>query len=154
MKTIFMILSLLASQSLPQLNAAAMPAFYLHSNSISTTEIVREVPIDAVFYNPCCDEEVHITGTAMLVLNENIIHLVVSDLTGTGLSSGLTYSGRGPSVETNVFYANQYEGILTFKLNMVNEEGCSFRLKATFKIEVNANGETTIAFQNFDVKCS
>jgi hypothetical protein len=149
-----MILSQLAFQSLIQFHTAAMPAFNLHTNTISVTEIVREAPIDAVFYNPCCDEEVHITGTALVVINVNIIHLVVSDLTGTGLSSGLSFSGRGPSVQTNVFYANQYEGILTFKLNMVNADGCSFRLKATFQMEVNANGEVTVAFQKFDVTCS
>ena len=124
----------------------------LHTTS-GGTEITKSVSIDADFYNPCCDEEVHIVGTALVVVNENIIHLVVSDMAGTGLSSGLSYSGRGPSVQTNVFYSNQYEGILTFKLNMVNEDGCSFRLKATFRIEVNANGETVVSFQNFDVKC-
>ena len=117
------------------------------------TEIIRDIPIEASFFNECCDEEVYIFGTAQLVVNDNIIHVVVSDMTGTGLSTGYTYTGNGASVETNVFYSNQIEGIFTFKLSMTNEDGCSFRLKATFRIEANANGDIVVSFQNLETKC-
>jgi hypothetical protein len=118
------------------------------------TEVIRNIPIDAVFYNPCCDEDVHLFGTALLVINENVMHVVVSGITGTGLTTGYDYEGRGPSVETNVFYSDQFTGILTFMLNLTNDEGCSFKLKVTLQIHYDANGNLTAEVEHFDVKCN
>lgn len=120
--------------------------------STSVIENIRNVPVDAVFFNDCCGEDVHVFGSAHLLITENIMHVEVSDMTGIGLSSNLTYTGQGPSVETNVFYSSQVIGILTFMLNM-NASGCSFRLKATLRIQVNANGDITAVVEKMETTC-
>lgn len=124
-----------------------------HSALTTGTEITKDVPINDIFFNECCDEDVFIQGLAHIVVNDNILHLVVSDLTGVGLSTGYGYKGRGPSVMTNVFYSNQFEGTFTFKLNMTNADGCSYKLKVTFHIEVTSNGEVVVAFEHFETQC-
>ena len=117
-------------------------------------ERYRDVPIDAVFYNACCDEQVYITGTAHLMITKNVIRLNVSDQQGVGLTSGYSYTGVGQGVETNVFYTHQYDGTLTSILNMSNNNGCSFRVQATFHVTVNANGEVTADFQTISFHCN
>jgi hypothetical protein len=114
---------------------------------------VRDVPIDAVFFNDCCNEEVYVTGTAHFVDNKNIQHVEVNNITGIGLTSGLSYVSLSLSVLSNVFYSDHYVGIFTFILNMKNESGCSFRIKATFQSHVNAGGDIVVEFQNFTTFC-
>ena len=116
-------------------------------------ENVRDVPIDAVFYNPCCDEEVHVSGTAHILVTKNVIHIGVSDMTGTGLASGYSYTGRGTSVETNVFYSSQFDGTLSYHLNLTNNDGCSFKIKLLLHVTSNANGDVTAEVENVRVFC-
>ncbi|HEX7845545.1 MAG TPA: hypothetical protein VF476_07045 [Chitinophagaceae bacterium] len=123
-------------------------------NQNAPIENIRDIPIEAVFFNECCDEEVYLTGNAHFVITKNIIHITVSGITGTGLSTGYSYVTTGSLVQTNIFYSNQFEGTLTFKLNMQNTEGCSFRLKALFHSNMNANGELVVSFENFQTKCN
>ena len=115
--------------------------------------IIKDIPIDAVFYNACCDEEVHVTGTAHLLINENVMHVVVQGISGVGLTTNSVYTGVGASVETNVKYSSQNVGILTFHMNLTNDEGCAFKLKLTWQLHVNANGEVTAELMKTDVKC-
>jgi len=114
---------------------------------------IRDVPIDADFYNECCNEAVQVFGTAHFVVSDNIIHLQITDMTGFGLSTNSNYVGKGPSVETNVFYSNQFEGTLTFMLNMSNDQGCSFRLKATLHTTMNENGDITASIEKITTNC-
>ena len=116
-------------------------------------ENVRDIPIDAVFYNPCCDEDVHVSGTAHILVTKNIIHIEVSRMTGTGLESGYSYAGRGTSVETNVFYSSQFDGTLSFHVNLTNSDGCSFRMKLLLHVTANANGDVTAEVENVRVFC-
>jgi hypothetical protein len=119
----------------------------------SGSESVRNVPIDATFFNDCCNEAVYVAGTAHFVDNNNIQHVEVNNITGTGLSSGLSYISLSPSVLTNVFYSSHDVGILTFILNMKNTNGCSFRIKATFQVHINAQLEITIEFEKYETFC-
>ena len=116
-------------------------------------ENVKDVPVDGTFFNECCGEDVYISGTAHVVFTDNIIHLVARDFTGTGLSTGYNYIQQGAAPYTNVFYSNQFVGILTFTLIMTNTNGCSFRLKYTFQTHLNANGDVTADFQNVTTMC-
>lgn len=125
-------------------------------NSISSERLLvndRNVPIDGVFYNECCNEEVYITGSANLLVTTNVIHLVITDQQGTGLTTGYSYTQIGNGVETNVFYSNQFEGNLVAHMNMSNSNGCSFRVLAHFHININANGDVTSDFQNITTDC-
>ena len=124
-----------------------------HANKFAKLINIRDVPVDAVFYNECCNEAVQVFGTAHFVVSDNIIHLQVSDMTGFGLSSNMMYVGKSPSVETNVFYSNQFEGTLTFMLNMSNDQGCGFRLKGTLHTTMNANGAITASIENITTNC-
>jgi len=116
-------------------------------------EHVKNVPIDAVFSNPCCNDDVHVIGIAHILITANVIHITVSDIAGVGVDSGSTYDGRGASVETNIFYSNQYEGTLSFGLNLTNENGCGFRMKLLLHTTVNANGDVTAQVENVQVSC-
>jgi hypothetical protein len=125
-----------------------------HSNKPAGLINIRDMPVEAVFFNQCCNEDVQIYGTAHIVVNENIIHLVVSDMTGIGATTNYNYAGRGPSVETNVFYSNQFEGTLTFILNMTNGNGCAFRLQGTLHMTMNANGDITANIEKITTNCN
>jgi hypothetical protein len=138
-------------QTISTNQAEEMPA--VASATTSGSESVRNVPIDATFFNDCCNEPVYVSGLAHFVDSKNIQHVEVSNITGTGLSSGLSYVSLSPSVLTNVFYWNPYIGIFTFTLNMKNDNGCSFRIKATFQLHVNSSGSTTVEFENYETFC-
>ena len=117
------------------------------------SEISMDVPVSNVFYNECCNEEVYVTGLARIVVNKNIFHFVVTELSGVGLTTGFNYTSQIPSITTNIFYSNPNEGILTATLDMTNSDGCSFRLKFTFRLNVNANGDVVVDFQKIDNMC-
>lgn len=116
-------------------------------------ENVRDIPIDGVFFNECCGEEVQVTGTARFLISDNVIHVVVQDINGIGLSSGLAYTSRGASTETNVFYSHPDEGTFNFRLNMAGENGCSFTVRITNHLTTNANGEVTAAIERAETQC-
>ncbi|HJS54802.1 MAG TPA: hypothetical protein VJ765_09670 [Chitinophagaceae bacterium] len=140
------------SESIEQQNQAIES----QSEANTTTEVIniRNIPVNSVFFNECCAEDVQIFGTAHFVVSNKIIHLQVSDMTGIGLSTNYNYVGQGTSVETNVFYSNQFEGTLTFMLNMTNDNGCGFRLKATLHMTMNANGDITANVESINAKCN
>src|SRR5215475_15020033 len=62
------------------------------SATASGSESVRNIPVDATFFNECCNEAVYVSGIAHFVDNNNIQHVEVNNITGTGLSSGLSYA--------------------------------------------------------------
>ena len=127
----------------------------LQNTTVSTQQVIengKDIPIDGVFFNSCCDENVRVSGTAHILVNRNVIHIVVSDMTATGLESGYSYTGRGTSVENIVFYS-QAEGSFNFRLNLTNENGCGFMLKLLFHLTVNENGEVTSEVENVNVFC-
>jgi hypothetical protein len=113
----------------------------------------KDIPIEGVFFNSCCDESVRVSGTAHILVNRNVIHIVVSDMTATGLETGYSYTGRGTSVENIVFYS-QAEGSFNYRLNLRNENGCGFMLKLLFHLTVNENGDITSEVENVNVFCS
>jgi hypothetical protein len=113
----------------------------------------KDIPVDAVFFNPCCNEDVHLFGTAHLVITSNIIHVAVSDITGIGLTTGYTYTGLGSSVENTIFYSNQYEGTQSFVLNLANQNGCAFRINVLLHMTLNANGVVTADVQEIHAMC-
>ncbi|HYV90529.1 MAG TPA: hypothetical protein VE978_02055 [Chitinophagales bacterium] len=122
-------------------------------SELKLIENSKDVPVEDVFFNECCGEEVHVTGTAHFLMTDNIIHIVVKDISGDGLSTGYNYTGIGSSVNNIPFYNNQYDGQLTFNLNMSNENGCSFMLHVTLHITLNANNEVTAELERIETTC-
>ena len=116
-------------------------------------EVIHNIPLDATFYNECCDEEVYVAGTATIMINPNVIHITVLNVTGVGLSTNELYETIGAQGETNIFYNSQEEGTLVFWLKMRNDNGCSFKLRGVFHITVNANGDVASAFFTTETQC-
>jgi hypothetical protein len=123
------------------------------STSNNGSEVSQDIPVNDIFYNECCDEGVLVTGMAHMVINKNIMHLNVTEITGTGLTTGFNYTSTTPSVYTNIFYSNPNEGILSFMLNLSNEDGCGFRLKLNFRLNVTPNGDVVVDFQHVESFC-
>ena len=123
----------------------------LQSNS--PTDNVMDIPLSMVFYNECCDEEVLLTGIGHLVENNNVHHVNVSGITGIGLSTGYEYVSLGTQVLNNVMYSNPVEGTLIARINMRNEDGCSFKVKIQFHLSVNANGVLVGEYMIIDTQC-
>ena len=127
-----------------------------HEEAASTSKLIekgKDIPIEAIFYNECCAEEVSVFGIAHVVVTDQIIHTVVQDITGTGLSTNYSYTNKGASVETNVFYSNFFEGTLIFRLNMDNDDGCSFKMNVTLHLSVSANGDVAADIQHITTDC-
>ena len=141
MKNLFLTFTLALSVILPLTKSHAQA--YVDSN----------IPIEFVVYNPCCDEDVAISGSMHLVVNNNVEHITVSGITGVGVNSGNQYTSHGVAVQNNIMYNNPIEGSLVFKVNMVNDDGCSFNMKITLHITVNANGEVTATVENVQIHC-
>jgi len=131
-------------------------AALLENTTISTQQGIendKDVPISLVFFNPCNDENVNVSGHAHIVVNRNVIHFIISDMTGTGLVTGNSYAGRGTSVQTITFYSNPFEGSFNFRLNLNSENGDGFILKLLFHLTVNQIGEITSEVENARVSC-
>ena len=127
-------------------------SFYKMYNFTNQTEHIWDVPIEATFFNECCDEEIHALGIAHIIVNDNILHLVVSDITGLGLNTGYSYVGRGASTQERTF-PSEINGAFILRLNMTNEDGCSFKFKLTLILAVNANGEVTANIESIKTQC-
>jgi len=141
MKNLFLILILSLTFLLPA------------TKSFTQAYVEGDIPIEFAVYNPCCEEDVLISGNMHIVVNNNVEHITVDDLTGVGIDSGNEYTGLGVAVQNNIHYNNPVEGGLTFKVNMVNDDGCSFRMKLTLHITVNANGVTTVNVEHAHIQC-
>jgi hypothetical protein len=69
----------------------------------SAAEVVR-IPFDEIRFNPCTNENVHLTGETVIVTNENspgcFTQTISIHLTGVGLTSGLQYVANGKHITT------------------------------------------------------
>ena len=112
-----------------------------------------DIPVEAMLYNPCCDEDIIVSGTMHLVINDNVEHLSVTDISGVGVNSGNEYTSNGVVVQNNVHYSNPVEGTLLFKANMVNDDGCSFKMKVTLHLTVLENGDVVSSVEHVTFHC-
>jgi hypothetical protein len=125
------------------------------SSPLLKAEQITDLPINVVFYNECCGENVSLSGTAHLVLRDNGRHFNVTDITGVGLSSGDSYTGHNTAVHNE--HINGGNGAanesLIIHVHATNENGCGFTMKIHLTITVNANGETTAQVVSVETKC-
>jgi len=153
------VLSMIAAGSLLMATSCrdvASPVAIQMNNRAAPAQVIehsKDLPVDAVFSNPCCNEDVHVSGTAHLLITDNVMHVTVSGITGVGLTSGLAYDGRGVAVDTNIFYSNPFEGTRHFDLNLTNANGCGFKLTGILHITTNANGDVTAEVENVQASC-
>jgi hypothetical protein len=125
------------------------------SHALLKAEQVKDLPFTVVLPNECCGEMVSLTGTVHMVIRDNGVHINGTDITGTGLSSGETYTGHNTAVHNE--HLNSGNGATNhstvINVHMTNENGCSFTLKIHLEITVNANGETTAEIVSIETKC-
>lgn len=116
---------------------------------------LKGVGIYGYFYNECCDEFVEVLGTGNIVVRENGVHFLVKSLAGTG-SNGNSYTQRGASTQ-NSTTTNNPDGSTTYhttlNVNMVNADGCSFKLHVNVKTTVDAEGNVTVVYEKITFDC-
>jgi hypothetical protein len=155
MKTLILSIALIALTLVSCDKSQAPTDPQTSSNPLLKAEQITDLPINVVFYNECCGEYVSLSGTAHLVLRDNGRHFNVTDITGTGLSSGESYTGHNTAVHNESGNGGNGAASQSFVLNVhaTNENGCGFTLKIHLKTTVNANGETTAEVVSVETKC-
>ena len=99
------------------------------------------LPISLTIYNPCCQEEVHLSGLIHQVENSNVIHMDSRSLSGIGLTTGLDYIVASSSVRNYQFDPNEYLSTLNWSVRMKREDGCDYDVQFVIHITHNAEGE-------------
>jgi hypothetical protein len=134
-RTLFGIAVLLAIvvMSCDQSQAPSGPS----SGPANKASIVRDVPVWTEVLNTCCWEEEYIllNGTAKITFNDNGLHVVVKDMTGTCIWGGHSYTVRGTAVSNQKYGDNGWH--VVFSMNLVNEDGCSVLVKIHYKFVWN-----------------
>ncbi len=115
-----------------------------------------------IVYNPCCNEWVLTQCEGKIVFRDNGMHITATSATGTGYNgfpfddgsspTGNTYTQQGAATTS---FTQQEDGTWTgtFKIHLVNQNGCGFFLKQTYHVTVNANGEVKAELTKEDVTC-
>lgn len=112
---------------------------------------IIELPLSLTIFNPCCQEEVHFTGTIHRVENSNVIHMDSRDISGVGLTSGLDYKVQSVSVRNYQFDPNEYLATLNWSMRMNREDGCGYNVQFVVHVTRDENGviKTSIHSGNF-----
>jgi hypothetical protein len=154
MKTLILSIALIAFTFVSCDKSAPTEPQASSNASLKATQ-VRDLPIEVKFYNECCDEVVLLSGIAHLVIRDNGVHFNVTDITGTGFSTGETYTGHNTAVHNEG--GNSGNGATNHSavihVHVTNENGCGFSLKIHFHITINANGEPTAVIESIETKC-
>jgi hypothetical protein len=121
----------------------------------SKATVYKDVEIGGDFYNECCDELITLDGIGTVVVRDNGLHFKVSEMTGTGVGSGNIYTIHNTLTQNESFTSGNgaQTYTLTVSLNMINENGCSFKLKMTVHVTVNANGDVTSEVSHIETTC-
>ena len=134
---------------------AAFFALTLSSYAQNGADQYKDVDVTLTVYNECCDEYIEISGTGHVVIRNgtfNNSHIDVKGLEGYG-SNGNYYTQRGAGTQLMQFNEDGTEGTFVFQVQMVGENGCSFRAKITQHITINANGEMTANVEKVEFEC-
>jgi hypothetical protein len=122
--------------------------------------------VDFTDFFTCAGEEIHFTGSFhwnyhTVMVGENHFHLVFTandyNISGVGLTSGTKYHEVGATVDVlNVDLEDivPYEETFTITFDFIGQgPGNNVILKENFHITINANGITTVFFDNFTGEC-
>ena len=126
-------------------------------------------PVDAIVYNPCTGEEIWLTGSIHILYHDNLtpsgqLHWETRtnyhQVTGVGLTSGLTYVGTGVDqgggstiVETssNPYH---YEASSQNTMSLVGKgRTANYKVFMNFHLTVTPGFEWTADFTNFRIAC-
>ena len=113
--------------------------------------------------NACNGEEVVLNGTAhvhewgTILPNGNThahFHQNFSNIVGIGQTTGTVYNCVGSyNYHFNTSVGTTETATLTQNLISTVGDGPSFTIQANYHLTVNANGTTTVEFENFNAPC-
>jgi len=111
------------------------------------------IPLSLTIFNPCCEEQIFLTGIIHRVQNSNIIHMDSRDISGIGLTSGLEYKVQSTSVRNYVFDPNEYLATLNWSIRMVGETGCGYNVQFVVHVTRDENGEIKASIHRGNFFC-
>ena len=142
---------------------AAVMALPAYAQAFTATDRVIE-PFETVI-TACNGEDVYLSGELLLIFHTTIdargaLHskftLVPRNVRGVGSWTGTLYKavgGQRDHFNTAVDFAPLNE-TFTSMFNLISQGGSgNLKIKATFHITVNANGEVTVFFDRFSARC-
>jgi hypothetical protein len=155
MKTLILSIALIAFMFVSCDNSQAPTQPQTSSSASLKATQIKDLPFTVTLPNECCGELVSLTGTVHMVIRDNGLHINGTDITGTGLSSGETYTGHNTAIHNE--HDNSGNGAevkaRVIHVSMTNENGCSFTLMIHVHITFNANGEATAVIDSIETKC-
>jgi hypothetical protein len=118
------------------------------------------LPVEFTAFSQCAGEELHFVGyfhwnsVTVIDATGGFHSVFVSNdhsLSGVGLITGIKYHEVGAYTEVfNITGSGAQEGTFTITLNYIGQgPGNNAINKANFHYTVNANGTTTVIFENF-----
>ena len=143
---------------------AMAPATLFGAQGNHTKEvIVQDFDIIVAVSESCSGEDVNVFGTLDIIIQTttdsrgglHVVFHLTPHLIGVGLSTGLDYNPVGPS--QFVFIVDGTGPRVTAGVNIINliSPGSSDNLviTETVHVTVNANGTTTVEFDNVNAAC-
>lgn len=119
----------------------------------ATRADISYAPLSLTIFNPCCQEEIYLTGMVQQVRNSNTVHMDARDISGVGITSGLHYTVQSTSVRNYVFDPNEYLATLNWSIRMKSETGCGYNVQFVVHITRNENGEIKASIHNGHFLC-
>ena len=102
---------------------------------------LTDIPLELTIYNPCCQEDIYLTGIIHQVQNSHVIHMRDQDITGVGVTSGVIYNVESTSIRNYVFDPNEFLATLNWSIRMKSETGCAYNVQFVVHITRDQNGE-------------
>jgi len=115
--------------------------FPAYQNETAPRPELIDLPLELTIYNPCCQEEIYLTGTIHQVQNSNVIHMRDQDIKGVGVTSGVLYHVESTSIRNYVFDPNEYLATLNWSIRMKSETGCAYNVQFVVHITRDQDGE-------------
>jgi len=130
----------------------------IEEKNITQAETVAEanityIPLSLTIYNPCCQENIYLSGSVHRVENSNVIHMDDRDIGGVGLTSGLHYTAQSASVRNYIFDPNEYLATLNWSIRMMGENGCDYNVQFVVHITRDEDGEIKASIHSGNFFC-
>lgn len=104
---------------------------------------------EETLYNECCGEDVTLTYTLHVVLNDNGFHVSSGNINGYGHSSGNAY--HGVMNQNGTFQGNNSHMVFN---TVVTSRGCGMKVKWIYTVSVDSLGNVNVNKDSFSFECS
>lgn len=135
-------------------------AFLLMGSSVATAQgngngsQVFDVPMDFELENPCCGDIITLTGTLHYVYTKNgNAHVNAKDFNATNENGDVYHGNVSAGYHDKGNAKGQYSYNYIERWRFSSNNGCSFSLKLTVHLTVNANGEVVVDRTDVHIDC-